>query len=234
MIVRNLLFYLGIIPVTAVFALLSLLIIWLPYSMRYFLITRWSHFFILWAKITCGLRYQIHGFENLPKTPSIVLSNHQSMWETIFMQVLLPPQTWVLKQQLLSIPFFGWGLKRLKPIAINRTDPRSIHQLLHQGKKRLSTGIWVVLFPEGTRVAAGVHHRFSQSGAYLSQETLCAIVPIAHNAGMFWPKGYWIKKPGTIQWIIGPAISPLNKTREELHHASEHWIRETLERISHE
>jgi len=192
--------------------------------MRYWIITRWSHFFIFWAKLTCGLHYEVTGLENLPKQNAIVFSNHQSMWETIFMQVLLPPQTWVLKKELLNIPVFGWGLALLDPIAINRKRFASVKELIHQGKQKLQKGRWVILFPEGTRVKPGEQKRYTRSGFALAEASGYPIVPIAHNAGLFWPKGFFIQKPGVIKVIIGPSINPKGKSIEDIALLTESWI----------
>lgn len=153
------------------------------------------------------------------------------MWETIFMQVLLPEQSWVLKKELLHIPVFGWGLALLNPIAINRKNIHSVKELIQQGTKRLKNGRWIIIFPEGTRVAPKVHHRYSRSGAALARASGYAVVPIAHNAGLFWPRGFFIKKPGTIQIVIGPVIPSVGKTTTEINLLAEQWIRQTLTEI---
>lgn len=231
MIIRNFLFYLGLIPVTIFFAILGNLFFFLPFKARYYFITRWSHFFIFWAKVTCGIRYTIEGKKNIPKRNAIIFSNHQSMWETVFFQVLFPEQCWVLKKELLAIPFFGWGLALLDPIAINRKEFNSVKALIQQGKERLEKGRWVIIFPEGTRVAPNAEHRYSRSGAALSEATGYPILPIAHNAGEYWPRGFFIKKPGTIHMVIGPVIESKEKTASELNAEAERWIRGTLKNI---
>ena len=228
MIFRNILFYIGLIPITVFFAVIGTLSFFLPFSIRYFIITRWSHFFIAWAKLTCGLNYNVQNQENIPKQTCIVFSNHQSMWETIFMQVLFPNQAWVLKKELLKIPFFGWGLGLLKPIAINRKNINSIKQLIEQGKKCLEENRWVIIFPEGTRVAPGVKHRYSRSGAALAEATHYPVLCVAHNAGLFWPRGFRIRKSGTVQVVIGPLIESKDKTAMEIQELSEQWIRERV------
>lgn len=228
MIIRNFLFYLGLIPVTILFAILGNLFFFLPFKARYYLITRWSHFFIFWAQITCGLRYTVTGKEHIPTKNAIIFSNHQSMWETIFLQILLPEQCWVLKKELLTIPFFGWGLALLDPIAINRKDFNSVKALIKQGKERLQKGRWVVIFPEGTRIAPNIKHPYSRSGAALAEATGYPILPIAHNAGRYWPRGFFIKKPGIIRIVIGPAIETKGKTASEVNAEAEGWIRKTL------
>lgn len=231
MILRNLLFYLGIIPVTFILTCLGWILFFTPLSLRYWIITRWSHFFIFWVQKTCGLNYSVQGLENIPKKNAIVFSNHQSMWETIFFQVLLPEQTWILKKELLYIPVFGWGLALIEPIAINRQQSHSIKELLRQGKQRLKDGKWVIIFPEGTRVAPNEFKRFTRSGAALSHAAQYPILPIAHNAGRFWPKGFCIKRSGTIQIKIGPLIEPQGKTSTEINAAAEDWINREKEQL---
>lgn len=233
MIFRNFLFYLGLIPVTILFAILGTLFCFLPFKHRYYLITRWSYFFIFWAKTTCGLRYIVQNPEKIPTENGIVFCNHQSMWETIFMQVLLPSQAWVLKKELLKIPFFGWGLALLRPIAIDRKDFNSVKTLIQQGTRILQEKRWVIIFPEGTRVAPNVIHRYSRSGAALAEATRFPVLPIAHNAGLFWPRGFWIKQSGTIHIMIGPVIDTHQKTATEINTLAETWIRQTVAELNH-
>jgi len=232
MLLRNILFYLGIIPAVFLFTLLALFLFFIPYKKRYWLMTRWSYFFIFWAKIAGGLKYQVEGMHHLPTSNAIVLSNHQSTWETIFFQTLLPPQCWVLKKSLLYIPGFGWSLALLEPIAIQRKQLNSIRALLKQGIERLNQGRWIVIFPEGTRVIPGKYRRFSRTGAALAKFSHTPIIPIAHNAGEFWPRGIFIRKTGTIRIVIGPAINPHEQTATEMNTAAEHWIRGTLTSLS--
>ncbi len=217
-------FYLGVIPATIIIATSGWLGAPLPASWRYKIITSWSRFFILWAKICCGLKYKIIGKKNLPKAPFIVLCNHQSMWETIFMQVLLPPQSWVLKRELLWIPFFGWGLALIKPIAVSRSKLSDIKVILKKGAQRINEGFCVVFYPEGTRIAPGAKRRYSRTGAALAVAAKVPIVPIAHNAGNFWPRGPWIKQPGVITIRIGEAIMPGDQNTANLTAAAEAWI----------
>jgi len=232
MIFRNILFYLGIIPATFIFGVLSCSLFFLPYPWRYWVTTRWSYFFVFWAKVTCGLSYHIQNPECLPKQTAIVISNHQSAWETIFIQTLFPLQTWVLKKELLLIPFFGWGLWLIRPIAINRKQTHSIKILLKDAETRLNEGSFVILFPEGTRVKPNQVKPFSRSFAALSKASHFPVVPIVHNAGLFWPKGPFIKKPGVIQVRIGPLIYPDNKTIEEIKENGEKWIHEKSVQLS--
>lgn len=213
---------------TVIFALLAILILPLPYKIRYCVISSWSKCIVFIAKYLCGIHYQVTGLENLTDKPAILLSNHQSTWETLFIQCLLPYQTWVLKKELLYIPFFGWGLWALEPIAIDRKRASSLKQLVEQGQEKLKKGRWVVLFPEGSRLPAGKLGRFSKGGALLSVESNTPITPMAHNAGRCWGKNAFMKYPHTIQVNIGPPINPEGKTTDEIHNLYKAWIENNL------
>lgn len=223
---RLVVFYIGVIPATIIIATCGWLCAPFPAIWCYRIITSWSHFFIWWAKIICGLKYKVVGKENLPKVPYVVLCNHQSMWETIFMQVLLPPQSWVLKKELLWIPFFGWGLALIRPIAVSRNKLSDIKVILSKGTARLNEGRCVVFYPEGTRIEPGMKRRYSRTGAALALAANVPIVPIAHNAGNFWPRGPWIKKPGTITVNIGEPIWADAQPTASLTALAEKWINE--------
>lgn len=224
---RSLVFFLGQSLSAIFFGIFGVLLGFLPYSFRYRFITAWSHFVIWWAKVICNIEYRVTGIEHLPQQSAIVLCKHQSAWETLFLQTLLPPQSWVLKKQLLSIPFFGWGLRMLEPIAIDRTKSHSIKQLLSQGKERLNQNRWVIIFPEGSRIAVGKTGKYSRSGTLLAKETGAPIVLIAHNAGVFWPRDAFIKRPGTIDVVIGPTIDPAIYTEDEIQTKVKDWIEKT-------
>jgi len=226
---RLFVFYLGIIPATIIIATSGWLCAPLPASWRYKIITSWSRFFIWWAKIICDLQYKVIGAQNLPRAPFIVLCNHQSMWETIFMQVLLPPQSWVLKRELLWIPFFGWGLALIKPIAVSRSKLSDIKVILNKGVQRINEGLCVVFYPEGTRMAPGKKRRYSRTGAALAIAAKVPVVPIAHNAGNFWPRGPWIKHGGVITVRIGKPMSSSDQSTASLTADAETWINEKRE-----
>lgn len=229
--IRNILFYAGIVPVTVILTFSGWLLFFMPFSVRYWIISRWSHFFIFWVGLTCGLKYKVTGKAHIPKENAIVFCNHESMWETIFFQVLLPPQSWILKKELLRIPVFGWGLALIEPIAIDRRQSHSIKTLLKQGKKRLDQGRWVIIFPEGTRVPHGETKAFTRSGASLAHSSQYPVLPVVHNAGLFWPKGFFIRKSGTIQVIIGPLIETRDKSAAEINELAENWMRNTQREI---
>lgn len=217
---------------TVIFALIALLTFPFPPQWRYRIITLWSHLTIGLAHALCGVRYRVIGRENLPAVPSIVLSKHQSAWETLAYQVLLPRQVWVIKRSLLRVPFFGWGLGMMSPIAIDRgSGTRALKQLLEQGKQRLHDGWWIVIFPEGTRIAPGQRGRYHVGGAWLASQTGATVVPIAHNAGTVWGRNHFIKYPGEVTVSIGRAIEPEGLSPEELNKRVENWIEQEVARI---
>lgn len=190
-----------------------------------------------WAKINlraleiiCGLRYRITGMENLPSNNCIVLCKHQSAWETIALRGLLPPEhTWVLKRELLWAPFFGWALAAHRPIAIDRNNARrAIRKLLQEGKYWLNQGRWIVIFPEGTRVAPGERKHYGQGGAMLAQKSGYPVLPIAHNAGVFWRRRDIKKYPGKIEVVIGKPLDPKGLSSTEINQRVEEWIEGTL------
>ena len=181
----------------------------------------------------CGIRYQVKGRENIPEGAAIIFSKHQSTWETYALQLIFPAQTWVLKRELMWVPFFGWGLALLKSIAIDRSSGRkAIKQIIDQGQKRLDEGIWITFFPEGTRVAPGHHKRWGIGGAILAEHSGFPVVPVAHNAGEFWGRREFLKKPGTIQVIIGPPLDPTGLKASEINHQVEQWMITVMEDIS--
>jgi 1-acyl-sn-glycerol-3-phosphate acyltransferase len=199
---------------------------------RYRFISQWARFQLWLIGVLCGLYYRVEGREHLPQKAAIVLAKHQSTWETFALQEIFPPQVWVLKHELLWVPLFGWALKMLDPIAIDRgAGRRAVQQIIDQGRQRLESGRWVVIFPEGTRVAPGHHRRFGIGGAVLAAETGHPVVPVAHNAGSYWPRRGFVKQPGTIRLVIGPAIDSRGKTAEEINRAAEAWIQHTMREI---
>lgn len=207
------------------FALLSLVIGPLPYSQRYYIISRWTKFVLWTLRLICGVRMEIEGAENIPQQAAVVLSKHQSAWETFAFQAVFPPQVWVLKRELLRLPLFGWGLKALEPVAIDRSKGRQAGtQLLEQGSDRLARGIWVVIFPEGTRTAVGEHKRFKTGGARLAAHTGAPVVPVAHNAGLVWPRRSLPARPGVVTVSIGPVIDSRGRDAEDINAEAEAWI----------
>jgi 1-acyl-sn-glycerol-3-phosphate acyltransferase len=216
-------------PVYSVVALLTF-----PFSplTRYRIISSWSRLMMWSLERVCGVRYRVLGAENIPGEPFIVLAKHESAWETLAFQLVLPPQVWVIKRELLWIPFFGWGLAMLSPIAIDRRDGwRALRQTLDQGRERLASGFNIVIFPEGTRSAPGVSGRYQAGGAWLALQTGAPIVPIAHNAGDHWPRNSFLKYPGVVTISIGPVVRPADEKAPELARRIGEWIENETRRI---
>lgn len=230
---RATLFWVVFMPSVLVFSLLLTVFAWTPVGFRVGMIKWWIRINLFWLKLTCGLGYQVEGMENIPQNGFIIMSKHASTWETISLQLFFRPMVWIVKRELTWIPFFGWGLKAMNAIAINRgTGRQAIRQLIEEGRQRMDEGRIVMLFPEGTRVLPGQHKPFKLGGAILAQKTGYAILPIAHNAGEFWPRHSWIKWPGTIRLVIGKPIEPGDSKPEKIIQQVEQWITETGEQIS--
>ena len=231
-VLRSILFSLSLILVTPPFSILALLTFPFPPLVRYHVISRWS-LIVLWLlRVLCGLRYEVRGRENIPSTPSIVLCKHQSAWETLALQQVFPPQVWVMKRSMLLVPFLGWGLAMLSPIAIDRNGGRAaLKQVTEQGRDRLRKGLWVVIFPEGTRVAPGAAGRYGIGGAWLATHTNTPVIPVAHNAGEFWGRNSIMKYPGTITMSIGAPIAAEGMKPSDLNDKVQNWIETEMKQI---
>lgn len=203
----------------------------LPFRLHQTWATYWGDTVVGLAKALLGIRYEIHGRENIPEGTFIIMANHQSTWETAFLPRLNRWQVWILKAELGRIPIFGWALKSLKPIAINRAAGReALREVVEQGKKRLAEGRTVIVFPEGTRSAVEQPQKFRIGGALLAEATGVNILPVAHNAGQFWSnQGRF--HPGTIQIVIGEVIETQGKSAQEINQEVEAWISQTRERL---
>ena len=216
-----------------VFGAVMALGFWLPYPAQFAIARTWARILLWVLERLCGLKYVVEGRERIPSGNHIVMSNHTSAWETVAQFLIFPPQVWVLKRELLWIPFVGWGLKLLRPIAINRGEGhRAVNQVVDQGKARLADGLWIIIFPEGTRVVAGETRRFGVSGAMLAVASGRSLVPLSHNAGMFWARRGFLKKPGTIRVVIGEPIAPAGKNPRELNEEVKQAIEAGLARIA--
>jgi 1-acyl-sn-glycerol-3-phosphate acyltransferase len=181
---------------------------------------------VMWLlRVICGIKIEVRGAENIPSQPCIVLCKHQSAWETFALQAVFPPQVWVLKRELLWLPFFGWGLALTSPIAINRSKGKeAMRQLIEQGKQRLAAGFCVVVFPEGTRMPYGVRGKYKVGGAVLAEHCGALVVPVAHNAGRYWGRNAFLKHPGTVIMSIGQPIDPRGLKADEINRRVEDWI----------
>lgn len=231
------LIYLLFLSITVIpYALACLLWSPLPLQWRFKLTMGWPRMAIWGARVICGIRWQVRGWENLPDGPAVLLSKHQSAWETLFFPSHMPREVcFVYKRELHWVPCFGWGLALLRMIAIDRAKGRdAFEQVVRQGQRRLDEGRWPLLFPEGTRIAPGKTGRFKMGGALLASRTNSVVVPIAHNAGECWPRNAFVKRPGLITVSIGPAIESQGKTPEELNRQVQEWIEGEMHRLNPE
>jgi 1-acyl-sn-glycerol-3-phosphate acyltransferase len=224
---RSALFALVLVLVTPPYALIALLTFPLPRMTRYWIISGWSRLVVFFARTILGIDWRVEGRENLPARPSVILAKHQSAWETMAFQLIFPPQVLVLKRELLWIPFFGWGLALMSPIAINRSRGRAaLRAIARRGRERLEQGFWIVVFPEGTRVAPGAAREYHAGGAWLACASGAPVVPVAHNAGLLWPRNAFVKRPGTVTVRIGPPIDAANRDPKTVNELARTWIEE--------
>lgn len=229
---RSSIFSFGMIISVLIFSLIILVCFFLPFSRRYRISQFWSGFSLWWLKVTCGINYQVNGLENIPNQAVIVMAKHQSTWETLFFNWYFPPLAWVVKKELLWIPFFGWALSLLKPIAINRAyGSTAVRQVISRGTNYLSNGRWVLIFPEGTRTKPGTRKKYGLGGTVLAIHSGFPILPVALNAGEFWPRRSYIKKPGTIKIVFGPLIESIGRSPHELNCEIEEWIENTMNKL---
>lgn len=225
-IVRSTLFALGQGVTLILFSLLGQLTRPFSFKARYQFMHYWARFCLLWLRWTCGVHYQVHGQEHIdPKRAGLILARHESAWETLAFQEIFPRQAYVLKRELLKIPFFGWGMALLNPIAIDRGAGRkALNQLISEGKARLEQGDWVVVFPEGTRMPPGELGKINIGGAMLATKAKSPVYLVAHNAGEFWPKNSFIKRPGVVQLYISPPLDTSAMSATEINQQVEAWL----------
>jgi 1-acyl-sn-glycerol-3-phosphate acyltransferase len=233
LLIRSLLFQVYFYASVAI-ASSTIVLCW-PFShkLRFAIARTWGSSMLFAGRWICGLNYVVEGQENIPHQPSVILIKHSTVFETYAQLVFFPIQTWVLKRELKWIPIFGWGLALMKPIAINRGAGHSaVMQVIEQGKARLAEGVWVTVFPEGTRVPPGKTKKYGVSGAALAREAGVKIVPVAHNAGDLWPRRGIIKKPGLIRFVIGPPIDASAQAPKETNLIVQGWIESKMREIS--
>lgn len=231
-VLRSLLFALALIVITPPYALFSFLTF--PFSplTRYRIIGSWTHIALFLVRHVLGIRYRLLGEENIPDEPSVILAKHQSAWETLAFQKIFPPLCFVLKRELLKIPFFGWGLAQMPFVAIDRGAGRdALDQVAERGGKRLAEGFWVVVFPEGSRIAPGGSARYKIGGAWLASDVGAKVVPVAHNAGEYWPKNALVKCPGEIVVSVGPPIEAAGREPNDVNAEAEAWIESEMRKL---
>ena len=230
---RSLLFTTFFFASTLVYSIVVVLASRLPDKQLFAIADHWSRTQLWMLKTLCGLDCRVEGREHIPPHGTHVsMWKHSSTWETIAQASLLPPQSWVLKRELMWIPIVGWALARLKPIAIDRKMAfTAVNQVVDVGRQRLAEGLWVLIFPEGTRVAAGETRRYGTSGAILASKAGCQILPVAHNAGYFWPRRGWLKKPGVITVRFGPPIDAAGRDPRQINEEVRAWIEKAMDEL---
>lgn len=231
---RAIVFYSVYVLTVAVWGAVVLLVGWaLPYRARFaFGVGVWSRFALLWLRLTCGVHGRLTGAENIPARPCIVFARHESSWETLFLQSVFKPQATLIKRELLRIPLFGWSYAMMKPIAIDRSSPRAaLKKLITAGRERLAAGIWVVLFPEGTRMGQGETRDFQAGGAALAAATGAPVLVVAHNAGSRWPAHRLRKQPGVIEMKISPPIATQGRSSKEINREAHRVMTAMMEEL---
>jgi 1-acyl-sn-glycerol-3-phosphate acyltransferase len=203
-----------------------------PRHVTYAWVLAWVNSVLWLLRVLCRLEFHVEGREHLPTRNCVVLLKHSSAWEAIAQLRIFPPQTWVLKRELMWAPVLGWVLWLLKPIAIDRRGGGvAVQQVLEQGHARLAEGLWVMIFPEGTRMPVGTTRRYGMGGALLAAAEGLPVVPVAHNAGYFWPRRGWLKRPGTIRVVIGPPIETQGVEPRIVNERAQRWIEDTLTKL---
>ena len=231
---RSVFFILGMFISTLVYALPCVLARFLPYRICFAFVSSWCAFNAFWVKLTCGIKHEIVGRENIPGQACIIMSNHQSTWETLAFPGIFPTLTWVVKKELLSIPLFGWGMASVQPIALNRKlGKQSIQQLIQQGMKKLTLGRYILIFPEGTRTPYEEHRSLKIGGFVLAEKTQTVILPVAHDSGRLWPRKKFLKTSGTVRVRIGKPIAVENKTADQLRKEYAQWLQQTRAELRH-
>lgn len=232
--IRKVIYYCFFIPSMVITALLMVTIgMLMPFSWRMSMATLWNQlasvYLLRWF---CGIKLEIVGAENIPaERPFMVVSNHQSEWETYYLGRLMRPVCMVIKKELLDIPVFGWAMRAARHIPVDRSlRHASIDQIITRGKERIRQGCNVLIFPEATRMPAGEMKKYSRTAAKLAVETGVLLVPIVHNAGYCWSNRGEIR-PGTIQLLIGPTIETQGRTADEVAAESEQWSIENFNKI---
>lgn len=229
---RGILFLVYQALITPVYAVVMLATFWLPRVPRYRIAAHWCRMSLVGARWICGVRWRVEGLDRIPSTPHVVMSKHSSTWETLALNLWLPPLAFVAKQELLKLPFFGWGFALASPITIDRSAGRdAIQQIVEQGRERFAQGFWIVVYPEGTRIRAGTRGRYKTGGARLATALGVPILPVAHNAGWLWPKGTVAKRAGEITIVFGAPIEARGKDPAALTAEVETWIEDEVARL---
>jgi len=230
---RSLIYTVMLFLTTAFFAIVVIVFMWLPPARLYAVPRTWARLNLWLLKTLCGLDYRIEGVEHLPDVPFISMWKHSSTWETIAQMLLVPRASWLLKREILWVPLLGWAIARFKPIAIDRkAGGTAVNQVVTQGRERLSEGLGVIIYPEGTRVAPGETRKFGMSGALLASQSGAPLVPIAHDSGYYWRRRGLLKRPGTIRVVIGPPLDPRGLEPREITERAKEWVDSTVAELA--
>lgn len=230
---RSVVFLALSVPITAVYGILVPIGGLFGWRAGQFFAQGYTRVMMRWVEISLGITCEVEGWENVPKHPVVLMAKHQSAWETLFMESRFPPQCWIIKKELLWLPFVGWGLYAIRCIAIDRSSGHSARdQIVEQGAERLAQGMWVSIFPEGTRVPPGKVGRYGIGGAALATRTGTPILPMAHNAGEFWGRYAFRKRAGCVKVVIGPLIRTAGRDAASVNEELKAWIEGQMRRIS--
>jgi 1-acyl-sn-glycerol-3-phosphate acyltransferase len=230
---RSSLYFLGTMVAISFIASITIILFFLPFSYRYYIASRWAYFCIWWLRITANIELKVIGKENIPDDPCVIISNHQSTLETLAFQTIFPPQTWVFKRELLWLPLFGWAIALLKPVVINRGKKiAAMKKVITGGSDRLKNGIFVVVFPEGTRQPYGKLGDYQNGGSAIAKKSNNKLIPVFHDSGKCWPKGSFVKKPGTINIVIGKPIDPNSKSATQISNEIKEWTQNQSNKFS--
>lgn len=228
---RSLLFYLVYGGTGIIAGTLSLALWLVPVRWRFHILLLWNRFIIWWLRVCCDIKLNLIDHNRVGKkkqalkTPHVILSKHQTIWETVFLQYYFQPLSTILKRSLLFLPFFGWGLALLKPVAIDRSSPmKALRRVKQLGPERIRQGFNLLVFPEGTRTAPGKVGQYARSGVEVAAAAGVPVIPVAHNAGECWPARSFLKYPGTITVVIGEPISTSDRNSRAVTAQVKDWI----------
>ena len=239
---RTFLFNLGFILACITISILGFSTCFFSYRICHWWSVVFGRFINFWLKLTCNITVEIQGKEHLPKQffskefipavpkqPYVVLANHQSAWETFALQAYFYPLVTVLKKELLMIPLWGWSLRLIHPIVLDRKQKRqALVRVIRQGKAALKRGYNILLFPEGTRAVPPAMGEFSRSGVGLACAMGCPVILVAHNAGLYWPARKWSKRPGIIKVSVSKPIITQGKKVNEVYQEAVSWMQSEL------
>ncbi len=230
--IRSFAYFIGMAVSACIISIVSVCLFFLPLRTRYTLLSSWQRFCLWWLRITCSIHFHIIGREHIPTTPCVIISNHQSTLDILFLPLILPMHTGVLKKQLLYIPFFGWGLVLMKPIVIDRTQKlKSLKKVITTGVKRLQQGIFVIIYPEGTRKNTTLLGEYQNGAVMMAKQAEVPVVPIAHNAGTVWKQDHFIKYPGVVTIIIGEPITEIDSVKNTTQEIYD-WTKQQLQSLA--